>query len=117
MAEPPNYSLDPDNDPLGAMLSMDSFALSAKEHTYLTRMYKDWKTSGQLYPTDLSDLPNFAFTSAVAQFKLDGCPSGDYTDEGSQMLRQALVKFPTVLPNLYAKLGESNNQKLPLSDR
>jgi hypothetical protein len=50
-------SLDPDGDPLGALLFIDYFALRARKYTYLRNMCNTWRTG-----KSLDWLPNFAYS-------------------------------------------------------
>lgn len=99
-------SVNPESDPLGALLSLDVHALSAKQYRYVVQMYSNWKTSGELYPVDLTSLPNFSFSAAYAQYKLEG---GKSHQKSSEMLQEAIVKFPSTIPRLFEKLGESGS--------
>lgn len=86
---------------MGALLSIDSYALSGREYSYVVDMFKEWKTKGNIYPVDLADMPNFAFSAAYAKFKL-----GE-KEEASTMLQDAIVRFPSVVPRLLEKLDTS----------
>lgn len=50
-------SLDPDRDPLGALLFIDYFALRARKYAYLRSMCNTWRSS-----KSLDWLPNFAYS-------------------------------------------------------
>ncbi|KAI7884602.1 DUF654-domain-containing protein [Lichtheimia hyalospora FSU 10163] len=97
------FSLDPEGDPLGALLSLDSYALSAREYDFVVRMATTWKNDGTMYPVDLTSMPNFAFSAAYAQFKLSSA------EASRQSLQQAVLKFPTVCSKMFEKLGESSD--------
>jgi hypothetical protein len=56
-------SLDPEGDPLAIKLAIDFYALRAREYTWLIDFYDEWETT-----KNLSQLPNFAFSTAVAHF-------------------------------------------------
>ncbi|KAI7851357.1 transcriptional repressor TCF25-domain-containing protein [Circinella umbellata] len=99
-------SLDPDSDPLGAILAIDSYALTAKEYSFVVDMASTWKTDGKLYPVDIQSLPNIAYSSAYAKFKLAPKESND-------LLQSAIKKFPSVVPRLLEKLGESGLDDQP----
>ncbi|KAI9495455.1 transcriptional repressor TCF25-domain-containing protein [Zychaea mexicana] len=99
-------SLDPESDPLGAMLAIDSYALTAKEYSYVADMASTWKTDGKLYPVNIQSLPNMAYSSAYAKFKL--APK-----ESDTLLQEAIKKFPSVVPRLMDKLGESGFDDQP----
>ncbi len=93
--------MDPIHDPLGSLLTLDHFALIAHEYDYVVKMYQEWKTEGDLYPVDLSNLPNFAFSAAYAQFKLNGDDS---------LIQQAIDKFPVAHQLLLEKLDKPTEQ-------
>ncbi|RCH81654.1 Transcription factor 25, partial [Rhizopus stolonifer] len=93
------FSLDPDTDPLGALLSLDYHALSSRDYDYILKMVSEYKTAGDLYPVDLKNMPNFAYSAAYAQFKLG-------QEESSKTLQEAIHKFPFVYCRLLEKLGE-----------
>ncbi|XP_054275813.1 transcription factor 25 [Macrosteles quadrilineatus] len=88
-------SLDPDNDPLGIVLAIDFYALRAQKYNWLIRFASDWE------PTrNLSQLPNFAFSIAVAHFQL-----GQDVELAHHLLQNALIMFPGVLLPLLSKCG------------
>ncbi|KAL9544445.1 hypothetical protein MBANPS3_007623 [Mucor bainieri] len=101
------FSLDPVSDPLGALLSLDYHALSAKDYEYVLKMQAEWKTDGRLYPVDLADMPNFAYSSAYAKFKMsEKSKNAEDVIQATQMMKQALQKYPLVYCRLLEKLGE-----------
>jgi hypothetical protein len=101
------FSLDPNGDPLGALLSLDYHALSAKDYEYAIKMYNEWKTDGQLYPVSLTNMPNFAYSAAYAQFKVAEKNKSTSQAESGKMLQEAIKKYPLVYCRLLEKLGES----------
>ncbi|KAI8388402.1 transcriptional repressor TCF25-domain-containing protein [Radiomyces spectabilis] len=102
------FSLDPTADPTGALLSIDYYALNAKDYGYLLRMISHWKTDASIYPGALDDLPNFAFSGAYAKFKLAQTKDNVSEEDSSAMLKEAIKKFPQFTPRLLQKLGESD---------
>lgn len=87
-------SLDPDNDPLAIKLALDFYALRAKEYTWLIDFAQEFENS-----KNLSQLPNFAFSNAIAHY---------YTCMGENsvadaLLQDALLMFPGVLMPLLDK--------------
>ncbi|KAF7727925.1 Transcription factor 25, partial [Apophysomyces ossiformis] len=104
------FSLDPDTDPLGSLLSMDYYALSAKDHNYVLSMLKGWKTSGDIYPIELDAMPNFAYSGAYAQFKFTAEKHRGEQDvkcQSSKMLQDAITKHPFVALHMLDKIGDS----------
>ncbi|XP_034045048.1 transcription factor 25 isoform X2 [Thalassophryne amazonica] len=91
-------SLDPDSDPLCMLLLIDYLALRSREYQCLLHLYQDWEEH-----RNLSQLPNFAFSTALCQFHLS--QQEDISSEESDKLRQkadevlqkALIMFPSVL--------------------
>ncbi|XP_066541063.1 transcription factor 25 isoform X2 [Hoplias malabaricus] len=91
-------SLDPDNDPLCMLLLIDFLCLRCREYTYLIRIYEEWEVH-----RNLSQLPNFAYSVALACYHLS--QHEETTPEESQrmklksdkMLQDALIMFPGVL--------------------
>ncbi|KAI8336741.1 transcriptional repressor TCF25-domain-containing protein [Chlamydoabsidia padenii] len=116
-------SLSPFSDPTGALLSLDYYALSARDYRYVLNFGKDWKPDGETYPKDMLILPNFAFSTAYAKFKhhQQGHTDDDNDDiddddvDGSIMLCNAIARFPGFVPGLLEALDESDstiNQQL-----
>ncbi|OAQ33483.1 DUF654-domain-containing protein [Linnemannia elongata AG-77] len=87
-------SLDPKHDELGSLLSIDFFALKAQEYVYLQKLYERLQEEH-----GLSQLPNFAYSMALAQFHLETVQGKDH-DESSKLLQRAIILFPSVVPLL-----------------
>lgn len=87
-------SLDPDDDPLAVKLAIDFYGIRAKEFTWLIDFYDEWESS-----KNLSQLPNFAFSIAVAHFHT----SSEDTTKADSLLQDALLMFPGVLKPLLEK--------------
>lgn len=87
-------SLDPDGDPLGIKLIIDFYALRAKEYTWLIDFFSEWEST-----KNMSQLPNFAFSIAVAHYYTS---IGD-TTLADQLLSEALLMFPGILTPLLEK--------------
>lgn len=85
-------SLDPDSDPLAIILAMDFYALRSQEYEWLLKMYNECEQT-----RNLSQLPNFAYSLAVAHFQL-----GEVEAARTQ-LQKALIQFPGVLIPLTEK--------------
>lgn len=106
-------SLDPHNDPLGALLSIDFYALKAQEYDYLKRLYERLKQDH-----GLDRMPNFLYSIALAQFHLEstqgqqgnnssGSSNTDKHEESSKLLQKAILMFPTAVPLLADQGGFS----------
>uniref|UniRef100_A0A4W4GH11 Transcription factor 25 (basic helix-loop-helix) n=1 Tax=Electrophorus electricus TaxID=8005 RepID=A0A4W4GH11_ELEEL len=91
-------SLDPDNDPLCMLLLIDFLCLRCREYAFLIRLYEEWEAH-----RNLSQLPNFAYSVALACYHLS--QQEETTPEESQhvklrsdrLLQDALIMFPGVL--------------------
>ncbi|XP_029952405.1 ribosome quality control complex subunit TCF25 isoform X2 [Salarias fasciatus] len=94
-------SLDPDSDPLCMLLLIDFLTLRSREYQSLLQLYQDWEEH-----RNLSQLPNFAFSTALCHFHLsqqdDADPeeSSKQRSNADQMLQHALIMFPGVLTPL-----------------
>ncbi|KAK1891854.1 Transcription factor 25 [Dissostichus eleginoides] len=73
-------SLDPDSDPLCMLLLIDFLTLRSREYHSLLQLHQEWEEH-----RNLSQLPNFAFSTALCHFHL------------SQLEDDALIMFPGVL--------------------
>uniref|UniRef100_A0A3P9H7C4 Transcription factor 25 (basic helix-loop-helix) n=1 Tax=Oryzias latipes TaxID=8090 RepID=A0A3P9H7C4_ORYLA len=91
-------SLDPDSDPLCMLLVIDFLALRSREYKYLLQIYQEWEEH-----RNLSQLPNFAFSTALCHFHLsqqedvDADERAKLRQEANQILQNALIMFPGVL--------------------
>lgn len=107
------FSLDPVTDPLGALLSLDYHALSSKDFEYVIKMQTNWKTDGALYPIDMSNMPNFAYSAAYAKFKMSEKSKNELdVEESNRLLKEAIKKYPLVYCRLLEKLGEPEPEQL-----
>jgi len=94
--------LDPTVDPLAIVLLIDFYALRARQNQWLIDLYTAWN------PTrNLSQLPNFSFSTALATFHLAQETNGDssmaLTISADSLLQEALLSFPSVLLPLLDK--------------
>ncbi|KAJ6657158.1 hypothetical protein lerEdw1_002747 [Lerista edwardsae] len=91
-------SLDPENDPLCMLLTIDVLSLRAREYAFLTRLAQEWESH-----RNLSQLPNFAFSVPLAYFFLsqqEDLPEaelGQAHERAASLIRQSLIMFPSVL--------------------
>ncbi|KAG0356542.1 transcriptional repressor TCF25-domain-containing protein [Gamsiella multidivaricata] len=88
-------SLDPKNDPLGALLSIDFYALKAQEYVYLTKLYERMEVDH-----GLNRMPNFLYSIAMAYFHLETAQGDNKHEQSSRMLQRAILMFPTAVPLL-----------------
>ncbi|KAK5642561.1 hypothetical protein RI129_008728 [Pyrocoelia pectoralis] len=87
-------SLDPDEDPLAVKLVIDFYALRSKEYVWLIDFFVEWEMT-----KNLSQLPNFAYSTAIAYFHI----SEEDTQKADSLLQEALLMFPAVLVALLDK--------------
>lgn len=96
-------SLDPDGDPLAVKLTIDFYALRAKEYSWLIDFSNEFEST-----KNLSQLPNFAFSTAIAHFYT----SDGKTDVADELLQNALLMFPSVLIPLLEKCSVQMDSRL-----
>ena len=114
-------SLDPLRDPMSILLAMDHFALvssspsndqwlvSFVESEKVKIHYKD-DTSEHGYKCELVDLPNWAYSYALALYRIDrNQPTGESTEKADRAMKHALSRFPSVLEQLLVH-NEINTQ-------
>ncbi|XP_073975114.1 nuclear localized protein 1 isoform X3 [Rhodnius prolixus] len=97
-------SLDPEGDPLAIVLALDFYALRSQEYEWLIRIANDWEPS-----RNLSQLPHFAYSVAMAQFQL-----GD-VEQAHILLQKALIMFPGVLIPLTEKCNVQTDSRITSS--
>ncbi|KAK5873894.1 hypothetical protein PBY51_018895 [Eleginops maclovinus] len=91
-------SLDPDSDPLCMLLLIDFLTLRSREYHSLLQLHQEWEEH-----RNLSQLPNFAFSTALCHFHLsqqedvDPDESEKERQKADQLLQDALIMFPGVL--------------------
>lgn len=87
-------SLNPSEDPLAILLLLDYFAIRSDEYQYFIRFHAE-----QNQRLNLDGLPNFVFSLALANFRISDI------EKASEVLQDALLRFPTVLKYLLDKLS------------
>ncbi|XP_037075958.1 transcription factor 25-like, partial [Pollicipes pollicipes] len=93
-------SIQPVDDPLGAVLILSHYALRAHEYQWLVRLHEQWEPV-----RNLSQLPSFAYSVPYALLQLseaasepaDAAARRQQADAG---LQRALLMFPSMLPLL-----------------
>lgn len=88
------FGLDPAGDPLAVLLMLDYYALKAEEYHYLLQVFEEYD-----FVRNLFLLPNFAFSVPLAKFLIGS------QKEGNELLRRALIQFPSMLIELTEKIG------------
>ena len=92
-------NLDPNVDPLAIVLLVDFFAIRSRSYQWLIDFYNAFN------PTrNLSQLPNFAFSVALATFhRYQESKASPQLEEADRLLQEALLSFPSVLLPLLDK--------------
>lgn len=91
-------SLDPDNDPLFAMLMIDYFCIRSEEYDFLIDFVSKWH--------HISKLPNFNLSLALAYFmksrssKLGKSTCEDNLKLADDLLQRALLRYPNFIVQL-----------------
>lgn len=94
-------SLNPVEDPLAIVLSIDYYALRAKEFKWLIDFTDTWNQTRHLVK-----LPNFKYSIALAQWSLNNL------EEADKLLKEALTLFPSLLVPLAAKCSLQLNTSI-----
>ncbi|KAJ1898445.1 hypothetical protein LPJ66_002748 [Kickxella alabastrina] len=101
-------SLDPVQDPYGALMTLDFHALKSKQYEYVRQFVTDWSWSS-------AELPNWAFSRALAEFMLEtgsaskslsskkGASSKVAAGYSVNLLIEAILVFPTAVPAILSK--------------
>lgn len=89
------------SDPLAVILSMDFYALRAREYEWFVEFCNLWESS-----RNLTQLPNVAYSLALAHFHLGNKAEAD------DLLQSALVMFPAVLMPLLEKCSIQTDAKV-----
>lgn len=87
-------TFDPVSDPLAIILIIDYYAIRAKQYEWLAQLYDEWEATN-----NLSQLPNMAYSYALALFHLKR------TEQADRALQYALLMFPAVLRMLLDELS------------
>lgn len=94
-------SLDPDGDPVAIKLTIDFYALRAREYQWFIDFVHEWDST-----KNLLQLPNFAYSLAVAHFY-----NGDSV-KADALLQDALLMFPMVLFPLLEKCSIQTDNRV-----
>lgn len=87
-------TFDPVTDPLAIILIVDYYAIRAKQYEWFVQLYNEWEATN-----NLSQLPNMAYSYALALFYLKRMEAAD------EALQYALLMFPAVLRMLLEELS------------
>lgn len=94
-------SFDPAGDPLAIILTIDLYAISAKEYQWFIDFCEFWESS-----RNLTQLPNIAYGLALVHYHLG------HQQIANELLQNALIMFPGVLVNLLDKCGVATDTRL-----
>ncbi|KRY89352.1 Transcription factor 25 [Trichinella pseudospiralis] len=95
------YNLNPEEDPMAAVLVLDYLLLVNREYETFVKFY-----TAKEKAVSLPALPNMSYSIALARFfiaKKSGLQE-DY-DAADKALLEAMVRFPTLLPALFSTLN------------
>lgn len=90
-------TFDPVSDPLAMILVIDYYALRAKQYEWLVQLYDEWESTN-----NLSQLPNMAYSYALALFYLN--KNGDL-ETADNAIQYAVQMFPGVVKPLLDALS------------
>lgn len=93
-------SLNFQSDPLAVILCIDFYALRSKKYTWLVTVANEWEDG-----RNVSLLPNFAYSHALALFHLQN-------ESADLKLQEALIMFPGVLMLLLDKCSVQPDSKV-----
>lgn len=95
-------SLQPDVDPLAMILVIDYYALRSKQFAWLVEFYEQFNAT-----RNLAQLPNMAYSYALALFTLHG-----RCDRANEALQYALLMFPGVLRPLLDEMSIQTDKRV-----
>lgn len=96
-----------DSDPLAIKLALDFYALKAKEYLWFIEFVEEFDAL-----KNLLQLPNFAYSIAVAHFYM----SPDDTTKADSLLQNALLMFPSALIPLLEKCSVQTDSRVMKHD-
>ncbi|KAJ3414537.1 Transcription factor 25 [Chytridiales sp. JEL 0842] len=89
-------ALDQEDDPMGAMLLIDFYALKAREFSWLKRLWAEW--GGE--DGEIVGLPNLSFSIAVAEYEVELAAGDKAHTESSELLKKAIAAYPSTVPQI-----------------
>ncbi|XP_062133404.1 ribosome quality control complex subunit TCF25 [Drosophila sulfurigaster albostrigata] len=95
-------SLQPDVDPLAMILVIDYYALRSKQYGWLVEFYEQYNAA-----RNLSQLPNMAYSYALALYTLHGS-----CERANEALQYALLMFPGVLRPLLDEMSVQTDKRV-----
>ncbi|XP_017137176.1 transcription factor 25 [Drosophila miranda] len=95
-------SLQPETDPLAMILVIDYYALRSKQFGWLVEFYEEYNVA-----RNLSQLPNMAYSYALALYTLHGA-----CDRSNDALQYALLMFPAVLRPLLDEMSVQTDKRV-----
>ncbi|XP_034658743.1 transcription factor 25 isoform X1 [Drosophila subobscura] len=95
-------SLQPETDPLAMILVIDYYALRSKQFGWLVEFYEEYNAA-----RNLSQLPNMAYSYALALYTLHGA-----CERSNEALQYALLMFPAVLRPLLDEMSVQTDKRV-----
>ncbi|XP_022233193.2 transcription factor 25 [Drosophila obscura] len=95
-------SLQPETDPLAMILVIDYYALRSKQFGWLVEFYEEYNAT-----RNLSQLPNMAYSYALALYTLHGA-----CERSNEALQYALLMFPAVLRPLLDEMSVQTDKRV-----
>lgn len=86
---------------------MDFYALKANQFDWIIEFWNYFKDSKKLHL-----YPNWTFSRALASFELETLKGKDH-ESSSQMLKEAILTFPSVVPQLFQLASVSDDVSHP----
>jgi hypothetical protein len=107
------FALDPNADPLCILLMIDFYAIRAQQHEWMLQLYDHLETE-----KNLSQLPNWAYSAAMARFLAarelegDSVATAEAMNKADEALQSALIMFPGILLPLLDKCSIEADKKV-----
>lgn len=79
------FSLDPENDPLAVILMIDNYALRCSDYEFILLLYNLWNPVRNLF-----QLPNFAFSIALAEYFIN---YNTFTEDADKMVNFLFILY------------------------
>ncbi|KAJ3106797.1 Transcription factor 25 [Phlyctochytrium planicorne] len=96
-------ALDPEEDPLGAVLMLDWVAIKANEGEWLRRLYTEWGAEGgDIGEGGVIGLPNLEYGIALVEYEMEEKQNKSHT-YSTALLRRALISYPLALSLILEK--------------
>ncbi|KAJ3193990.1 Transcription factor 25 [Irineochytrium annulatum] len=111
-------SIDPEEDPLGAMLGLDFYAVKAREFEWFQRLWREWGghgiegSDGAAADVEIVGMPNLEFGIALVEWELENketnLAAGGTRRKSSELLRRAILNYPVAVVLLLDKAATTD---------